>query len=124
MKPVDELFAELCAYRVDSYQDYLKEFVFVRKGDFKRFSGFFQSSRNILNSDAHYRSKHALRHIHAHEHRGMVNVHIDVGNTDRNILFGIIHVLCDILPYEIYCLCNYGKLHSGGRYAELRHLKK
>lgn len=124
MKPVDDLFAELCAHRIDSYRDYLKEFVFIRKIDFERFREFFQPSKNILNNDAHYRSKHALRHVHAHEHKDVVNVHIDVGNTDRNILLGLIHLLCDILPYELYCLCNYGKLNSGGRYTELDDLKK
>ena len=97
VKSVDDLFQKLQEYKADSFRDYYKEFVFIKPKDFKRFKAHFQSSRNVMNSHVNYRSKHAIRHIHAREADGMVDVHIDHGNTDRSVLLGVIHFICDII---------------------------
>jgi len=123
-KSVDELWKELVKFRTDSFRNYRKEFVFMPKKKFEPFKKYFNSSKNMMNKHINYRSKHAIRHIHAREADGMIDVHIDVGNTDSSPFLGIIHFILDILPYEIFCLERIGKLNSGMIYSELKEFRK
>jgi|GEM_PF-1606713 len=80
-----------------------RDFIWITKEDFRPVRRYFVSEFNFF----HYkkeslRSQGLLFHIHVIEQGDYLFVHKDTGNVARFFPLGLIHLICDVVPYFVF----------------------
>jgi len=96
-----EIWDKLYPYKIKSYRDFIKEFIFVTKDDFDSLSITLPYQRHYKNYIS-YRSEHWFKHLHLKEYNNIVDCHFDHGNFYKIPSLIILHFILDIIPYLLF----------------------
>src|SRR3989344_5340284 len=96
---IESIYNELKKDKIGESRFFGRELIIIRKKDFLRFNKFSESF-NIFTNKKNYRTGGWFKHIHAVEvEPSKIQFHYDYGNINKNIIFGALHFIIDVVPY-------------------------
>lgn len=98
------IFNQLAAVATSEIRmSFCKHSLLVKEEVFAPFAHLFPCKGDTLKGNG-MRTREFFRHLHANQHEGYVEVHLDNGNIAKSLPLGLLHLIFDVLPHLFYCL--------------------